>query len=78
MTREGRKSEQALLEAVRKSPGLSFYELAGVLNWTVGRVHGTAKRLLNSEEIYIEPIVRNGRRANLVYPGNADYRLHAS
>lgn len=72
MTREGRKSEQALLEVVRESPGLSLYELAGVLKWTIGRVHGTAKRLLNSKRIYIRPIVRNGRRANLVYPRNAD------
>lgn len=68
MTREGRRSEQALLEAVRKSPGLSIYELAGVLNWTIGRVYGTAKRLLNSDKIYTRPVVRNGRRANLVYP----------
>jgi predicted transcriptional regulator len=72
MTREGRKSEQALLEVVRESPGKSIYELAGVLNWTIGRVHGTAKRLFNSNKIYMKPIVRNGRRANLVYPEKPD------
>ena len=72
MTRKGRKSEQALLEAVREAPGLSLYELAGVLKWTIGRVHGTAKRLLNSNQIYIEPVVRKGSRAHLVYPEKAE------
>lgn len=72
MTRDGGKSEQALLEAVKKSPGLSFYELAGVLKWTTGRVHGTAKRLLNLNAICIRLVIRNGRRTNLVYPEKAD------
>lgn len=53
------------MEAVRKFPRLSTYELVGVLKWTIGGVHGTAKRLHNSNQRYIRLTIRDGRRADL-------------
>ena len=67
-TIKGRNTDQVLLEVVRNYPGLSQYELCKKLKWTVGRVDGTVRRLLNSKEVYVTVIERNGRRVNLAYP----------
>lgn len=67
-TIKGRNTDQVLLEVVRSYPGLSQYELCKKLNWTAGRVDGAVRRLLNSNEVYVTVIERNGRRVNLVYP----------
>ena len=65
---KGRKSEQTLLEIIRDYPGLSQYELAKKVKWKMGHVDGTIRRLLNSKEVFIAVIDRNGRKVNLVYP----------
>lgn len=67
-TKKGRESEEFLLEIIRDYAGLSLYELAKKAKWTVGRVDGTVRRLLNSGEVFIKVIDRDGRRVNLVYP----------
>lgn len=67
-TIKGENTDQTLLEVIRNYPGLSQYELCKRLKWTVGRVDGTVRRLLNSKEVYITVIERDGRRVNLVYP----------
>ncbi len=69
-TRKGRKSERTLLETVQQYPGLSLYELSQKSKWSIGQVDGTVRRLLNSKEVVIEVVNRNGRRVNLVYPRN--------
>lgn len=65
---KGRKSEQILLEIIRNYPGLSQYELAKKVKWKMGHVDGTIRRLLNSNEVFIAVVDRNGRKVNLVYP----------
>jgi len=65
---KGRESEEFLLKIIRNYSGLSLYELAKKAKWTVGHVDGTVRRLLNSKEVFITVIERDGRRANLVYP----------
>lgn len=67
-TMKGRKSEQTLLEIIRNYPGLSQYELAKKTKWKMGHVDGTIRRLLNSNEVFIAVVDRNGRKVNLVYP----------
>lgn len=67
-TVKGKNTDQALLHVVRRYPGLSQYELANKLKWSIGRVDGAARRLLNSKEVYIRVLERNGRRVNLIYP----------
>lgn len=67
-TSKGRKSDEFLLDIIRDYSGLSLYELAKKAKWTVGRVDGTIRRLLNSGEVFITVIERDGRRVNLVYP----------
>lgn len=67
-TVKGRNTDQALLEVVKRYPGLSQYELARKLKWTIGKVDGAIRRLLNSGEIYLRVIARaKGRKVNLVY-----------
>ena len=68
-TEKGRNTDQTLLEIVRRYPGLSQYEIARKLKWTIGRVDGGVRRLLNSGEVYMRVIARaKGRKVNLVYP----------
>ncbi len=68
-TAKGKNTDQALLELVRRYPGLSQYELGKKLKWTIGKVDGAIRRLLNSGEIYLRVITRaKGRKVNLVYP----------
>lgn len=68
-TEKGRNTDQTLLEIVRRYPGLSQYEIARKLKWTIGRVDGGVRRLLNSGEVYVRVIARaRGRKVNLVYP----------
>ena len=64
----GKKSDDLLLEAIEKNPGLSQYELARKLNWHSGHVDGSIRRLLKANRIYIRVLERNGRRVNLIYP----------
>lgn len=66
-TIKGLKSERFLLDVIREHSGLSMYELAKKTKWKMGHLDGTIRRLLNSNEIFIRVIERNGRRANLVY-----------
>jgi len=64
----GEQSEEFLLKIIRDYPALSLYELSRKAKWTIGRTDGTVRRLLNSNEVFIKIIERNGRRVNLVYP----------
>jgi len=64
----GERSEGLLLSIIRNYPGLSLYELSRKAKWTIGRVDGTVRRLLNSNEVFEKVVERNGRRVNLVYP----------
>lgn len=67
-TIKGENTDQILLKVIRDYPGLSQYELGKKIKWTIGRVDGAVRRLLNSKEVYVTVIERNGRRVNLVYP----------
>jgi N12 class adenine-specific DNA methylase len=66
--KRGKESDKILLEAIKKYPGLSQYELAKKLRWPSGHIDGSIRRLLNANEIFIRVLERNGRRVNLVYP----------
>lgn len=66
--RKGKESDEILLETIKKYPGLSQYELAKKLGWPSGHIDGSIRRLLNTNEIFIRVLERNGRRVNLVYP----------
>lgn len=64
----GKRSEEFLLKIIEHARGLSLYELSRKVKWTIGRVDGTVRRLLNSNKVFIKIVERNGRRVNLVYP----------
>lgn len=66
--RRGKESDEILLEAIKKYPGLSQYELGKKLRWPSGHVDGSIRRLLKANEIFIRVLERNGRHVNLIYP----------
>lgn len=66
--RPSMRADALLLQTIRKSPGLSLYELRKLTKWSNGKVDGSLRRLLNSKKILVSAIDRNGRRVNLVYP----------
>jgi DNA-binding MarR family transcriptional regulator len=57
-----------LYEKVDDNPGLSVYELAKLMNWTPGRVHGSVMRLVEKELMKTERATRGGRSVLLVVP----------
>lgn len=63
-----KNTDQNLLKAIRRHPGLSQYELAKKLNWSSGKVDGAVRRLLNTKQVFLQVVERNGRRVNLVHP----------
>lgn len=60
--------DDMLLQVIRQNPGLSMYELAKLLKWSIGKTDGSVRRLTNSNKVQICSIERNGRRVTLVYP----------
>lgn len=62
----GEETDKILLRIIRENPRLSLYELAQEVNWGVGKVDGSVKRLLRDGKIKEEYFVRNGRRVKLV------------
>ncbi|MFW6111128.1 MAG: hypothetical protein ACOC6H_03735 [Thermoproteota archaeon] len=67
-TLKRKNTDQVLLEVVREHPGLSQYELGKRLEWSPGRVDGAVRRMLNSDQVFLRVIERNGRTVNLVHP----------
>ena len=74
MAKQSRSTEtdKELREAVNTFPGLSLYELSRKLGWSIGRVDGSVKRLINTSEAHVRLVERGGRRVNLVFPAKAD------
>ncbi len=65
-------TDNELRKAVNSYPGLSLYELSRNLGWSIGRVDGSVKRLMDSQEAHIRLVERSGRRVNLVFPAGSD------
>lgn len=64
-------TDQELRETVYANPGLSMYELSRKLGWSIGRVDGSVKRLINSNDARMRLVERGGRRVNLVFPADS-------
>lgn len=64
-------TDNELRETIAGNPGLSLYEISRKLNWSIGRVDGSVKRLLDGKEAHIRLVERDGRRVNLVFPTEA-------
>jgi len=65
--RIGLKTECRLLEFIRENPGLSMYEIAKRLGWSVGKVQQAVKRLSFMREVRVEPVVEGGRLKKRIY-----------
>jgi DNA-binding Lrp family transcriptional regulator len=68
----GEDTDRALLEVIKENPRLSLYELALEIDWKVGKVDGSVKRLLEEGLVKVECFIKNGRRVKLV--SKADYK----
>lgn len=64
-------TDNELRETIAVNPGLSLYEISRKLGWSIGRVDGSVKRLLEEKEAHIRLVERDGRRVNLVFPAEA-------
>ncbi len=62
------ETDWELYEKVDDNPGLSVYELAKLMDWTPGRVHGSVTRLEKKGLVKTERAVRGGRAVLLVVP----------
>jgi hypothetical protein len=68
----GKKSDDTLLAIIQEHQGLSQYELSRKLDWNIGKVDGSLRRLLREKKTIIRVLERNGRNVNLVY--SSDYK----
>jgi predicted transcriptional regulator len=57
-----------LYKLIDKNPRSSMYELAKIIGWSHGKVHGSVKRLERDGLVKIENEVRGGRAVALVIP----------
>ena len=65
---KGQGTDQELLEVISRRPGLSKYELARAVKWSMGKTDGAVVRLLKRRLVYLMVLERGGRRVNLIYP----------
>lgn len=65
----GEKTDKALLDFLMKKPGaLSLYQIAQELNWTIGRVQKSVKRLQSKGLISYKRAFLGGRALKLIVP----------
>ena len=65
-------TDNELMDAVNSNPGLSLYELSRKLGWSIGRVDGSVKRLIETDSAHLRLVERSGRRVNLVFPAGSE------
>ena len=64
----GKETDQNVLHTIKKNPGRSIYQIAKILNLTVGRTSGSVTRLLHRGEINSRYVVRDGKYVKEIYP----------
>lgn len=64
--RIGEETDRALFEVIKENPRLSLYELALEIDWKVGKVDGSVRRLHEKGSVKVECFIKNGRRVKLV------------
>lgn len=69
-TIRSRETNSELYQLIESEPGLSKYELKNELNWSMGKTDGSIRRLLESGQIIIKKIERDGRQVSLIYPSS--------
>lgn len=65
-----RETNSELYQLIESEPGLSKYELKNELKWSMGKTDGSIRRLLESGQIIIKKIERDGRQVSLIYPNS--------
>jgi hypothetical protein len=64
----GRRTDLELLKTVAYHPGMTIYELSKILEWSVGRTHGSLQRLIDDRKLVTQVVRKTGRHALLVFP----------
>jgi hypothetical protein len=70
--KKSKRTDGRILQTVKKSPGLSLYQLSRRLRWSLGKVDGSVSRLVNARRLFVVVGDQNGRRQNQVFPN--EYR----
>ena len=66
----GLSTDSIHIRAIEKSPGLTIYQLAKILDFSLGRIDGSINRMLSKKLIQIEYTMRGGKSSKQVYPIN--------
>ncbi len=64
----GEATDNQLLKAIKENPGWTPYYLAQELEWQVGRVDGSLRRLQKQGKVYVKRVLKHGRVVKKIYP----------
>ncbi|MCP8307369.1 MAG: winged helix-turn-helix domain-containing protein [archaeon] len=70
----GSKTDEIVLDILRKKPGLSTYELAKITGWSIGKVDGSLRRLARAGKLKIQYMSKEGRIIKEAYPTEVSLR----
>jgi predicted transcriptional regulator len=68
--RIGRITDFELYDFISENPGLSAYEIANKLNWSLGKVSGALSRLIKRGLLKVKEIISNPHPKKAYYPAN--------
>lgn len=66
----GETTDTQLLKAIKENPGWTLYYLAQELEWQVGRVDGSLRRLQKQGKVYVRQVLKHGRVVKKIYPSD--------
>ena len=66
--RIGRVTDFELYDFISENPGLSAYELANQINWSLGKVSGALSRLIKRGLLKVKEVVSNPHPKKEYYP----------
>ena len=77
MHKKGRSTDAAVLEEIKRKPGITIAEIAESLEWTNGKVDGSVNRLIVEGKASVKHNLKKGMLVKTVYPANFDTK-HAN
>ena len=68
--RIGRITDFELYDFISENPGLSAYEIANKLEWSLGKVSGALSRLIKRGLLKVKEVISNPHPKKAYYPSN--------
>ncbi|MEO9308589.1 MAG: response regulator [Nitrososphaera sp.] len=66
----GMETDDFLLKYIEENPGKSIYEMQKELEWSIGKIQGSVKRLSDNSKVVLTDAIQGGRRVTKVYSKN--------